>query len=130
VPAEGVYYELIENPDLMEYASKKRVFPASPMTFWALLQVTVIGFRGLQISENAKRISGLLDGMRGDMDKFKDAFRKASTQVKNASSNMDEAREQLEAVDAKLLSIRTTQNDKGTNLKADTQPTHRQLFEE
>ena len=66
VPAEGVYYELLSTPELMEYARMKGVFPTSPTSFWALLQVTVIGFKGMRISENARRITGLLRGLTDD----------------------------------------------------------------
>jgi DNA recombination protein RmuC len=107
--AEGVYYELLEMPELMEHARACRVFPASPLTFWALLQVTVMGFRGLQISENAKRIASLLDGMQGDMEQFRNSFEKATKQVRNASQNLDDAGKQLDRVDSKLTSIRSTQ---------------------
>jgi DNA recombination protein RmuC len=107
--AEGVYYELLEMPELMEHARACRVFPASPLTFWALLQVTVMGFRGLQISENAKRIASLLDGMQGDMEQFRRSFETATKHVRNASQKMDDAGKQLDRVDSKLTSIRSTQ---------------------
>jgi DNA recombination protein RmuC len=105
IPVEGVYYDLIENNDLAEHAHRCRVIPASPLTFWALLQVIVMGFRGMQISENARRISGLLVALRDDMKKFREAFVKAATQVENASKNMGEASRQLDRVDSKLETI-------------------------
>lgn len=105
VPVEGVYYEVIENADLAEHARKARVFPASPMTFWALLQVTVIGFRGLQITENARRIGGLLNALKDDLRRVRDAFDKAGKQIGHAKSNMDEAAGHLERFDVKLDSI-------------------------
>lgn len=108
IPVEGVYYEVIENPDLAEHARKSRVFPASPLTFWALLQVTVIGFRGLRISEQARHISGLLVALKGDMDKFRDSFDRASKQVGFAKSNMDEAAGHLNRVGTRLESIHGT----------------------
>ncbi|MBU1935761.1 DNA recombination protein RmuC, partial [bacterium] len=80
IPADSIHYELLRQPDILQHARERRVFPASPTTFWALLQVTVIGFRGMKISEEAQKIAGLLDGLRKDLDKFRDAFQKAYKQ--------------------------------------------------
>ena len=105
VPVEGVYYEIMESAELTEHARLKRIFPASPTTFWALLQVTVVGFRGLQISENAKRIASLLTALRNDLEKFRDAFDKANKQLGHAKINMDEAAGHLDRFQGKLQSV-------------------------
>ncbi|MBU0509875.1 DNA recombination protein RmuC [bacterium] len=108
VPAEGVYYEIIETPDLAEYARQRRIFPASPITFWALLQVTVIGFRGLRISENARRIAGLLSALHDDFEKVRDAFTKAGKQLGYAKTNMDEAAGHLDRFEVKLGNVQSS----------------------
>ncbi|NUO18547.1 DNA recombination protein RmuC [bacterium] len=105
VPAEGVYYELLSIPELMEYARIKGVFPTSPTSFWALLQVTVIGFKGMKISENAQRISALLRGLTGDLEKVKTSFAKAANQVRLANNNMSEASGDLDQLDRKIFGI-------------------------
>ena len=107
VPVEGVYYELMENPELTEHARKSRIFPASPTTFWALLQVTVIGFRGLQLTEHARHMAELLNGLRGDLQRVKEAFDKATTQIGHAKRNMDEAAGHLDRFDVKFRSVQT-----------------------
>jgi DNA recombination protein RmuC len=114
VPAEGVYYDLMEMPELAEFARLRRVFPASPVTFWALLQVTVIGFRGLRITENARHIAQLLNALKGDLSKFREAFRVASKQIGNAKDNMDDAGEHLERFSVKLEGLDTKSLDNGT----------------
>ena len=111
VPVEGVYYELMEIPELTEHARKARVFPASPTTFWALLQVTVIGFRGLQLSEHAHHMEMLLNALRGDLARVKDAFDKAVKQLGYAKGNMDEAAGYLDRFDVKFRSVQTTSAD-------------------
>ena len=105
IPVEGVYYEIIESVELAEHARRCRVMPASPLTFWALLQVIVMGFRGMQISENARHVNGLLIALRDDMQKFREAFRRATVQVENANRNLADAARQLERVDMKLGSL-------------------------
>ena len=51
VPVESVYYELACNPaaGLLEYANERRVFPVSPNTFTAYLQLIVLGMRSMQV---------------------------------------------------------------------------------
>jgi DNA recombination protein RmuC len=105
VPAEGVYYELLSTPDLMEYARKRGVFPTSPTSFWALLQVTLIGFKGMKISEDAHRISGLLSALGDDIGKFRSSFEKAKNQVRLAGNNMDAAASDLDSVERKVKGI-------------------------
>lgn len=111
VPAEGVYYELLSTPELMEYARKQNVFPTSPTSFWALLQVTVIGFKGMMISEDARRITGLLKALGDDLGKLRGAFDKAVTQVRNAANNMDAAQKELEKVERKVEGIQYSGSD-------------------
>ncbi|MCB1059738.1 MAG: DNA recombination protein RmuC [Calditrichaeota bacterium] len=105
VPAEGVYYELLTNPELMEYARRRGVFPTSPTSFWALLQVTLIGFKGMKISEDARRISGLLSALGDDLTKFRSSFEKAKNQVRLAGNNMDDAARELDKVERKVEGI-------------------------
>ncbi|RPH92778.1 DNA recombination protein RmuC [candidate division KSB1 bacterium] len=108
IPVEGVYYELIETPELAEHARNARVFPASPTTFWALLQVTVIGFRGLQMTEHARHLGELLNALHGDLNRVKDAFNTATKQIGHAKSNMDEAAGHLDRFDVKFRAVQTT----------------------
>lgn len=117
IPAEGVYYEMMEYAELAEYSREKSVFPASPMTFWALLQVTVIGFRGMRISEEAQHISGLLRALTDDFKKMRDVFDTANSQLGHAKSNMDKAATHLDRFGTKLDSIHGTSLDQGEPVK-------------
>jgi DNA recombination protein RmuC len=55
LPAEAVYYELVcgKTGALLTYAHDKRVFPVSPTSFHAYLQVISLGLKGLQIEQHA-----------------------------------------------------------------------------
>lgn len=113
IPADSVHYELLQQPDILEQARQRRVFPASPTTFWALLQVTIIGFRGMKISEEAQRITALLDGLRRDLDKFRDAYQKAYRQIGFARENMEDAGRHLEHFGVTLDTLRLPNTDTG-----------------
>lgn len=115
VPVEGVYYEIMESPELTEHARKARVFPASPTTFWALLQVTVIGFRGLQLTAHARHMSELLNALHGDLDRVKEAFKTATKQIGFAKTNMDEASGHLDRFDVKFRAVQTPISENGSD---------------
>jgi DNA recombination protein RmuC len=75
IPAENVYYEILLSDDVLEFARTKRVVPVSPNTLYAYLQAISIGFRGLKIAQETRRIEQLLLGLRKNFDEFKEHFR-------------------------------------------------------
>jgi DNA recombination protein RmuC len=77
VPSETVYYELLMSAD------SKGVM-LSPNTLYAHLCVIDMGMRGMQIEENAKRLSENLHGIRTQMDKFTESFELLGAHLKNA----------------------------------------------
>ena len=79
IPAENVYYETITKDDsfgeekgILSYALNKRVIPVSPNSFYAYLQVIVLGLKGLKIEEHAREIQSLLGGLGKDLKDFQD----------------------------------------------------------
>jgi DNA recombination protein RmuC len=96
VPSETVYYELLMSADskgimLDAYCREKKIIAVSPNTLYAHLCVIDMGMRGMQIEENAKRLSANLSGMRTQLDKFSESFEKIRTHLKNAQLSYDEA---------------------------------------
>jgi DNA recombination protein RmuC len=75
IPAENVYYEVLLSDEVLEFARSKRVVPVSPNTLYAYLQSISIGFRGLKIAQESRRIEQLLLGLRKNFDEFKEHFR-------------------------------------------------------
>jgi DNA recombination protein RmuC len=96
VPSESVYYELLRSVDsrgiaLDGYCRSKKIMAVSPNTLYAHLSVIAMGLRGMQIEENAKRLSANLAGMRKQLDAFNDSFDKVGTHLKNAQMSYFEA---------------------------------------
>ena len=74
VPAENIYYETIlkeenlgEDRSIFSYAIQKRVIPVSPNSFFAYLQVIVLGLKGFQIEKSAQAISQSISRLQGDL---------------------------------------------------------------
>jgi DNA recombination protein RmuC len=101
VPSEAVYYELLRSSDTKglavdAYCRTKKIVPVSPNTLYAHLSVIAMGLRGMQIEENAKRLSANLAGMRKQLDTFSESFDKVGTHLKNAQLMYAEADKRLD----------------------------------
>jgi len=114
IPAENVYYETITKDDsfgeekgILSYALNKRVIPVSPNSFYAYLQVIVLGLKGLKIEEHAREIQSLLAGLGKDLKDFQDDFRLVGKHITDARNRFDEARSRLEKFTFRLEQIET-----------------------
>ena len=112
IPAENVYYETItkdesfgEEKGVLNYALAKRVIPVSPNSFYAYLQVIVLGLKGLQIEKDAQKIQALLSGLKKDIGGFQEDFQLVGKHVSNAMNKFEEARRRLDKFTFKLEQI-------------------------
>lgn len=112
IPAENVYYETItkdeafgEDRGILHYALKKRVVPVSPNSFYAYLQVIVLGLRGLKIEKDAHRILNSLSGLNKELDAFQGEFQLLGRHLTNATNKYEEARRRLDKLGLKLEQI-------------------------
>jgi len=102
IPAENIYYETIlkeealaQERNIFSYAIQKRVIPVSPNSFFAYLQVIVLGLKGMQIEKSALSIFQSLSRLTGDLGRFRDSFQKIGTHLGNANNKFDEAEKRL-----------------------------------
>ncbi|MFB3884987.1 MAG: DNA recombination protein RmuC [Thermodesulfobacteriota bacterium] len=112
IPAENVYYETITKDDsfgdekgILNYALSKRVIPVSPNSFYAYLQVIVLGLKGLQIEKDAEKILALLASLRKDLGGFQEDFQLVGKHMTNAMNKFEEARRRLDKFNFKLEQI-------------------------
>ena len=87
------------------YALGRRVVPVSPNTFYAYLRVIVMGLRGLRIERDAQEIQARLGRLRGDLEKFRDAFDVVGKHLSNARNKYDDAAAGLGRLEGKLEGI-------------------------
>jgi DNA recombination protein RmuC len=112
IPAENVYYETItkdesfgEEKGVLNYALAKRVIPVSPNSFYAYLQVIILGLKGLQIEKDALKIQALLSGLKKDIGGFQEDFQLVGKHLMNALNKFEEARRRLDKFSFKLDQI-------------------------
>ncbi len=112
IPAENVYYEIItkdesfgEEKGVLNYALTKKVIPVSQNSFYAYLQVIVLGLKGLQIEKEAQKIQALLSGLKKDIGGFQEDFQLVGKHISNAMNKFEEARRRLDKFSFKLEQI-------------------------
>lgn len=104
VPVEAVYYELAcgRSSTVLAYAHEKRVFPVSPTTFTAYLQVIILGMRGMQIEQHAHEVMAYVASLDKDFSRFKEDFDLVGTHLSRAQSKFVEADKRLDKFESKL----------------------------
>lgn len=88
IPSEGVYYEIANMEDLMTYARKQRVYPVSPNTLYAHLQVLLLSFQGKDLEQKSRRLFQLLRGIQKDYTKIEEGLGTLGKHINNAYNSM------------------------------------------
>ncbi len=104
IPVEAVYYELAcgKTGALLQYAHEKRVFPVSPTTFTAYLQVIVLGMRGMQIEQHAHEVMAYVADLQNDFDRFAEDFDLIGTHLGRAQTKFNDADKRFGKLATKL----------------------------
>jgi len=88
IPSEPVYYEIVNNTDLTECARKARVYPVSPNTLYAHLQVILLSFQGRDFEKRTHKLFAVLRGIQKDYVKLGENLSVLSKHVTNAYNQM------------------------------------------
>ena len=84
IPSEAVYYEIINNPNLFDFAGQHRILPVSPMSFYAYMKAILMSFEGQKIEQQAKEILTLLQSVKSDYEKADEAMGVLNRHITNA----------------------------------------------
>jgi DNA recombination protein RmuC len=98
VPAEAVYYEIIQNmgeTDVAEYARKSKVIICSPNTFYLTVSAVQHWFRDAQFSRSTQAIMKRLATVVADGGKLAEEFRLLGKHLSTARSAYDDADKRL-----------------------------------
>lgn len=88
VPSEPVYYEIVNDVELTDYARKARIYPVSPTTLYAHLQMVLLSFEGQKIEEKSKRALRMVRALQKDYEKVDDNLSTLSRHINNAFNMM------------------------------------------
>ncbi len=104
IPSEAIYYEIINNTTLIEYASTKRILPVSPMSFYAYLRSILIGFEGQKITEQAREILSGIRSIQTDYEKVGETIDTLGKHVTNSYNMMTNVQTGFDKLGIKIKS--------------------------
>ncbi|MDH7476505.1 MAG: DNA recombination protein RmuC [Microgenomates group bacterium] len=104
VPSEAVYYEIINEAELFDFAGQKRVLPVSPMSFYAYMKAILMSFEGQKIQTKAKEILAILRAIKKDYQKTEEAFSVMIKHLTNAYNQGSQVGKNLNNLGQKLSS--------------------------
>ena len=84
IPSEAVYYEAVNVQELSNYARKLRVYPVSPNTLYAHLQVLLLSFEGKDLELKSREVFKILRGMHKDYEKVEENLNVLQKHLTNA----------------------------------------------
>lgn len=88
IPSESVYYEVVNIPELSTFARTNRVYPVSPNTLYAHLQVLLLSFQGKDLEAKSRQVFQLLRAIQKDYSKVDDSMGTLGRHLTNAYNQM------------------------------------------
>ena len=102
IPSEPVYYEVLNSPEIIDFATEKRVWPSSPHTIRYVLTLIIFGLEGRKMEEKTREIYALLRGLRGDSDKFNRSLSTLTKHITDAKNTSDLVNTQFASLRGKI----------------------------
>ena len=112
IPSEPVYYEVVNLPELIDYARQSRVYVVSPSTLYALLQTILVSYEGKKIEAQAKEIFRLLRSIQSDYLKTSEHLTVLGRHVNNAFTKMNEVNQSYNILGQKLTQTQMIEESK------------------
>ncbi|OGM13810.1 hypothetical protein A3A76_04845 [Candidatus Woesebacteria bacterium RIFCSPLOWO2_01_FULL_39_23] len=88
IPSEAVYYEVVSLPQLIAYSRNMRVYPVSPNTLYAHLQVLLLSFEGKELEAKSREVFKILRAAQKDYEKLGVALSILQKHLNNAYNTM------------------------------------------
>lgn len=98
VPAESVYYEIIQNvkdDDIAEYARKRKIYIVSPNTLYITLSAVIHWFKDVQLQKQTGNIMKRLEVIIKDATTLAGEFEKLGSHLSDAHSAYDRTEKRL-----------------------------------
>jgi len=112
IPSEALYYDLLVNKiggaaerDLIQYAGEKRVYPVSPTTFYAYLQMALQGIRQIEINKSAETIRKNVGELEKHLERYEEYLEKIGTHLGTTTNAYNTAFKEFGKIDKDILRI-------------------------
>lgn len=110
VPSEAVYYEVVNDAQLFDYASKNRVLPVSPTTFYAYLKAILMSLEGQKVEAKTREIMSAVRAIQSDYEKMEDNLSVLQKHLQNAYNMMGNVLVSFNKLGQKISSTKTLQS--------------------
>jgi len=107
IPSEPVYYEVVNNLELTDYARKSRVYPVSPTTLYAHLQMILLSFEGQKIELRSRQVFRLLRAIQKDYEKTEGTLQILGRHINNAYNQFANTFQSFSLLGQKLSQTQT-----------------------
>lgn len=102
IPSEAVYYEIVNSPELFEYAGEKRILPVSPTTFYAYMKAILMSFEGQKVEAKAKEILSIIKAVQKDYYKVETNMATLQKHINNANNMVGSVMDEFSRLGQKL----------------------------
>ena len=117
IPSEAIYYEIINDSDLFDYAGTQRVLPVSPMSFFAYMKAILMSYEGIKIQTKAKEILEILRSIKKDYEKIDSSWNVLTRHMTNAYNQVAQVSKNMMSLGQKISSTKMlTSKDKSDKL--------------
>jgi len=118
IPSEPIYYDILtNNPELDEYAYRKRVRPVSPNTLYAYLRAIIMSMEGQKIEKQAGQILAALREIGDETTKFGGSLSVLTKHIKNAAASSDDVNTRFSRLSSKISTVQSIENKVTKKLK-------------
>jgi len=107
IPSESVYYEVVNIRELSVAARDSRVYPVSPNTLYAHLQVLLQSFQGKELETKSRQIFQLLRAIQKDYSKLEENLGVLGRHVTNSYNTMSSVNQSFTTMGQKLSSTKS-----------------------
>lgn len=112
IPSESVYYEVVNIPELSNFARRLRVYPVSPNTLYAHLQVLLLSFEGKDLELKSKEIFRILRAVQNDYGKVEENLSTLQKHLNNAYNMMGNVTSSFNSLGQKISSTQKLGDNK------------------
>ncbi len=102
IPSESVYYEIATIEELMDFSRRSRVYPVSPNTLYAHLQVLLLSFQGKELEQKSREVFRLLRAIQKDYEKTGEQLGVLGRHIGNAYNTMSSVTGSFDTLGQKL----------------------------
>jgi DNA recombination protein RmuC len=111
IPSESVYYEIVNQIEVLDYARKARVYMVSPSTLYAHLQTILLSFEGKKIESKSKELFTLLRSIQIDYEKIEENMSTLGKHINNAYSQFANVLSGFSSLGQKLNSTKNLEDE-------------------